>query len=161
MNKIIFTTLFLVTAVFGSSYNFVETRYSDALAKSMELRGVITFNDGLTIEYENSDKALVYEDGELELLEDGEAIELDENEALKIAQYFEIIIMLYNGDESKMASEFEILKLDKKNVLTPKNELKKYMFKIELAKDKRELKEIVMHLSNYDKITISILDEIR
>ena len=161
MNKIIFTLLFFATAVFGSSYNFVETRYSDALAKSMQLSGIITFDDGLTIEYENSDKSLVYEDGELELLEDGEAVDLDENEALKIAQYFEIIIMLYNGDETKIASEFEILKLEDKSILSPKNELKKYMFKIELTKEKSNLKEIVMYLSNYDKITISILDEIR
>lgn len=161
MNKIIFTMLFLITVVSASSHNFEETRYSDALAKSMQLRGVITFDDGLTIEYENSDKSLVYEDGELELLEDGEAVDLDENEALKIAQYFEIIIMLNSGDESKIASEFEILKLDTKSILTPKNELKSYMFKIELTKEKSNLKEIVMYLSNYDKITISILDEIR
>lgn len=161
MKKIIITLLILVITAYASSYNFLETRYSDALAKSMELNGVITFNEGLKIAYNNSDRVLVYEDGELELLEDDESIELDEHEALKIAQYFEIILMLYNGDETKIASEFEIIHLDKKSILTPKNELKTYMFKIELTKEKKDLKKIVMYLSNYDKITISILDEVR
>jgi len=161
MMKIILTLLFLLTTSFASSYNFVETRYSDALAKSMQLQGIITFDTGLKIEYENSDKALVYEDGELELLEDGESVDLDEGEALKIAQYFEIILMLYNGNEKRIDEEFIVTKLDSKSMLIPKGELKEYMFKIELKRENNKLKEIVMFLSNYDKITISILDEIR
>jgi len=146
---------------YASSYNFLETRYSDALAKSMQLRGVISFIDGLKIAYNNSDRVLVYEDGELELLEDDESVDLDEGEALKIAQYFEIILMLYNGDEKRIDEEFIVTKLDSKSMLIPKGDLKEYMFKIELKREDKNLKEIKMFLSNYDKITISILDEIR
>lgn len=161
MIKIALLLLFLLSMSYGSSYNFIETRYSDALAKSMQLEGIITFSEGLQIEYKESDKRLLYEDDEVALFRGDEEIELDENEAVKIAQYFEIILMLYNGDESKIAAEFDLLQLDKKSILTPKNELKNYMFKIELTQEKSSLKEIVMHLSNYDIITISILDEIR
>ena len=160
MKKIIFILLIFLTTTYASSYNFLETRYSDALAKSMQLKGVITFDDGLKIEYENTSKALVYEDGELELLEDGESVDLDEGEALKIAQYFEIILMLYKGDEKRIAEEFIVTKLDSKSMLIPKGDLQEYMFKIELKQEDKNLKEIKMFLSNYDKITISILDEI-
>jgi len=161
MKKIIFTLLIFLTTTYASSYNFLETRYSDALAKSIQLKGVITFDDGLKIEYANSNRALIYEDGELDLLEDDESVDLDEGEALKIAQYFEIILMLYNGDEKRIQEEFIVTKLDSKSMLIPKGELKEYMFKIELKREHKKLKEIKMFLSNYDIITISILDEIR
>ena len=161
MIKITLLILILLTTSFASSYNFVETRYSDALAKSMHLKGVITFDDGLKIEYANSNRVLIYEDGELDLLDDGGSVDLDEGEALKIAQYFEIILMLYKGDEKRIQEEFIVTKLDSKSMLIPKGELKEYMFKIELKREYKKLKEIKMFLSNYDIITISILDEIR
>lgn len=159
MKKIVLILLMLVASASATSYNFIETRYSDALAKSMQLEGVISFGEGLRIEYKNSERTLLYEDGEVQLLDDGEAVALDESEALKLAQYFEIILMLYSGDEQRMSEEFLLTHLGSKTLLVPKGELASYMFKVELQKEKNSLKKIVMYLSNYDKISISILDE--
>lgn len=161
MKQIVLILLLLVSSTFATSYNFTETRYSDALERSMKLDGIIEFTEGLAIEYNNSGKSLLYEDGEVQLLEDGESIELDEGEALKIAQYFETVLMLYRGDKKRIEEEFVITPLEDKTLLAPKGELSSYMFKIELQRENKKLKEIVMYLSNYDKITISIHDEIR
>lgn len=161
MRKIVLVIFMMFSSVFANSYNFTETRYSDALERSKLLTGVISFGEGVQVEYKNSTQSLVYEDEELELLEDGESVELDESEALKIAQYFEIILMLYRGDEEKIQEEFIQTQLEKRTLLVPKTELSNYMFKIELKREEKQLKEIVMFLSNYDKITISIDDEIR
>ena len=161
MIKFITSYLFLTTLLVASSYNFSETRYSDALDKSMTIKGEITFKvDGLAIKYTQSDRALNYEDGELEYYQNGELVELDEVEAIKIAEYFEIIILLYSGDEDALNAAFEVTKEGAFSFLIPLGEMKNHISKIKLKRDTQNLKMIKLFLSNEDKITISIEDEI-
>ncbi len=162
MIKFITSFLFLATFLVASSYNFSETRYSDALNKSMILKGEITFKvDGLAIKYTQSNRALNYEDGELEYFDDGELVEMGEEEAMKIAQYFEIIILLYSGDEDALNSAFEVTKEGEFSLLTPLGEIKEHISKIKLKRGDEKLQMIKLFLSNSDNITISIEDEIR
>jgi len=96
----------------AKSYHFTETRYSDAVGKSINLQGIISFGDeSLEILYKKSDKRLVYEDEELSMYEGEEEIGLDENEAMKIAQYFEIIILLYETNILFASYSFIVLNL--------------------------------------------------
>jgi len=162
MIKFIIISLFLLTSLFGTSYNFSETRYSDALEKSMTLKGEISFiKDGLKIKYKESNRVLNYEDGELEYFQDGELLEIGEEEAMKIAQYFEIIILLYSGDEDALNSAFEVRNEGAFSFLIPLGEMKNHISKIKLKRGDRKLQMIKLFLSNLDNITISIEDEIR
>ena len=157
-------TLFVImlTSVMATSYNFSETRYSDAFDESVTLSGEISFlPDGLNIKYNNSDKALHYENGDLNYLQNGESVEISEEEAARIVQYFEIIILLYSGDEDSLHREFSVSKDKDRVVLIPLNEMKNYINKIELKKEDKQLKVLKLFLSNSDNITISIEDEIR
>ena len=162
MIKLFTFLVIMLSSVMATSYNFSETRYSDAFDESMTLKGEISFlEDGLSIKYNNSDKALHYENGDLTYLQNGENIEISEEEAARIIQYFEIIILLYSGDENSLNREFSVIKEENRLFLTPLNEMKNYISKIELKKEEKQLKMIKLFLSNSDNITISIEDEIR
>ena len=157
-------TLFVImfSSLMATSYNFSETRYSDAFDESMTLSGEITFlQEGLSIKYDNSDRALHYERGDLAYMQNGESVEISEEEVTRIVQYFEIIILLYSGDEDSLNREFSVTKEKNILVLTPLNEIKNYINKIELKKEEKQLKMLKLFLSNSDHITISIEDEIR
>jgi len=157
-------TLFIImlSSLMATSYNFSETRYSDAFNESISLSGEISFlQDGLSIKYKNSDKSLHYENGDLSYLQNGKSIEISEEEATRIIQYFEIIILLYSGDENSLNREFSVTKEKDRFFLTPLSEMKNYISKIELKKEEKQLQMIKLFLSNSDNITISIEDEIR
>ena len=162
MIKFLVLFVMLLSSLFARSYNFSETRYSDAFDESVTLNGEISFlPEGLSIKYNNSDKALHYENGDLNYLQNGESVEISEEEAARVVQYFEIIILLYSGDEESLHREFSVTKEKDKLVLTPLNEMKNYINKIELKKEDKQLKVLKLFLSNSDNITISIEDEIR
>ena len=162
MIKTLLTLLLLVGFVMAKSYHFSEERYSDALAKSIQLQGIISFGDAsLEILYKKSDNRLIYEDEELSMYEGEDEIELDADEAMKIAQYFEIIILLYEGDDEKLQENFRSEKEGEKTLLFPKTEMKEYIKKIELTHKNEYLKSLKLYLVNDDTIKISIEDEIR
>ena len=164
MSILRYVTIFLFCSVvlFAESYHFVETRYSDALGRSMELRGVISLSkESLAIRYDESDKLINYEDEELSITEDGEELELGDEEQMKLSQYFELVLLLFNGDEKTLSKEFGITTTQEGQTLVPRTELSEYIRKIELKKEGKKLKTLKMFLSNDDKIKISIDDEVR
>ena len=161
MIKFLITLLFLVTALVAKTYNFSELRYSDALERTMTLKGQISFEESaLAIKYSNTNRALNYEDGELEYLEDSQIVEISEEESMKIAQYFEIILLLYSGDKDALNAAFEIKEEDGFSFLTPKGELKNHIKKIKIKRGTLRLESIKLFLSNDDTINISIENEV-
>jgi hypothetical protein len=161
MSKIIILILsFLIAS--ADSFNFSELRYSDALDRSIELKGEIGFlQNGLSINYKKSKKTLHLEDGELLYSEDGQNISLDGSKAQKIIQYFEIIILLHSGDDKLLNTMFDVESNANKTLLRPKESLRHFVTSIEIVKNEQNLKEIKLFLKNSDKITIKIDDEIR
>lgn len=161
MNKIIVFTLLTVTFLMAKSYHFKETRYSNAIQKSMNLSGEISFfEDGLEIKYDNSEKLLLYEDGDVEFMNGEEEILLSNEEYIKLAQYFEIILLINNNNEIELQEVFKIQKNSKNIVLTPHTDLKEYMSRVELKREELYLKELKIFLRNSDIIKISIENEI-
>ena len=161
VKHLLLMSLVLSLHLYASSYNFSEVRYSDALGKSMTLRGVISFGDAsLEIFYDESKKKLHYEDEELSIYEDDEELEVDDGEAMKIAQYFEIIILLYSADKEELNEEFKVEKEGSKTILYPKDEMQDYINKIELLHKNDDLKSLKLFLTNDDTIKIDIEDEV-
>ncbi len=161
MSKIIIL-IFSFLIANASTFNFTELRYSDALDKSMELHGEISFLEhGLSIDYKKAKKSLHLQNGKLLYKEDGQEISLEQSQSEQITQYLETIILLHSGDEQLLRSMFDVETLGKKTMLTPKGSVRYFVNSIELLKDEKELKEIKLFLKNSDKITIKIDDEIR
>ena len=161
MSKIILLILsFLIAS--ADSFNFTELRYSDALDRSIELRGEISFlQNGLAINYKESKKSLHLLDGKLLYTEGSQEVELDESKREKITQYFEILILLHSGDDKLLKTMFDVQTNTNKTVLKPNGALRHFVTSIDLLKSEENLKEIKLFLKNSDYIIINIDDEIR
>lgn len=150
-----------ISLALSSSFNFSEVRYSDAIDKSIEFHGKITFlEDGLFIEYKDINKSLKYSADSLAYVQDGQKIKLSEVEAQKIIQYFNVLMLLHSDNEELLSTQFSIEKLQDKSILKPKGDLEKFIKKIEIIKIDNMLKEVKLFLKNNDTIKISIQDEI-
>ena len=153
-------SFFINTLLFAQSYNFSELRYSDAIGKYSQVDGKIEFTkEGLNIEYPKKKKKLVYDGQSVTLLQDSKELELKEQQEQYMMQYFEILKMLHEGDESELKEEFEVEKREYKTLLTPTSTLKYYINSIELIKENTLLSYVKLFLKNNDTITIHIENE--
>lgn len=161
MFKIIFSLLVYVNLLVANTFGFSELRYSDATGKYIQNDGQITFlKDGLKIFYPKGLKLLHYEDDSLVYKENKEEIQLNEMQAQQIMRYFDMIILIHQGDEKAYEEIFEVHKKGDIMQLTPLGDLKNYISKIELLKYASHPKHIKLFLQNNDSITINIDDEI-
>lgn len=161
MSKIIILILTFLIAN-ADSFNFTELRYIDALDKSIELRGEISFfKNGLSINYKESKKSLHLKEEKLTYIQDGKDMTLDESKKQKIIQYFEIIILLHNSDEKLLKTMFDIEIGGEKTLLKPKGTMRHFVTHIELVQKENNLKKIKLFFKNSDYIIIKIDDEIR
>lgn len=159
MIKKVLLSLLLVGSVFAQSYDFTELRYSDAIDRYTQLEGKITFNtDGLNISYPQSARKLDYKDDTLVYYENGKEVSLPDMQASKMMQYFDILSLLHNGDESELEDMFEIENESNRKILKPLGSIKNYINYIELRKEDNRLQFIKLFLQNNDTISININD---
>ena len=162
MIRTLLVFLLLVRCAFADTYHFTEIRYSDATELSTQLEGEIDFHEhGLDIKYPKSARELKYKNNTLVYLEENKEIALEEVQASQIMQYFDVLILLHNGDESELQEIFEIHNSAEKTLLKPKGTLKYYIDTIELFQEQKRLKRVKLFLKNNDEISIDIDDEIR
>lgn len=152
-------SLLLVSSVFAQSYNFIELRYSDAINRYTQLEGKISFNkSGLNIAYPQSAREIDYKDDTLVYYENDKEVSLPDMQVSKMMQYFDILSLLHNGDESELKDLFEIENQESGNILKPLGSIKNYINYIELRKDDNKLQYIKLFLQNNDTISITIND---
>ncbi|MEN8302461.1 MAG: hypothetical protein ABFQ64_00150 [Campylobacterota bacterium] len=160
--RILFLMFLFISSLLSDSFNFSEVRYSDALERSIKLKGEITFEkNSLHIKYNDSERSILYKDSVLTLKENDRTVELEEAELQRVSQFFEILLLLHSGDESALNDKFDMQRFEDKSMLIPKGYIGNFVQKIELKKLNKELKEVSLFLKNSDYITISIEDEIR
>ncbi len=161
MFKIIIGLILFTNLIVAGSFNFTETRYSDALDKSQKLEGQIEFlKNSLKIIYPKTQRELEYADDVLTYKENSKEIELDQKQQEQIMRYFDIIIMLHHGDESVLEEMFEVSKEDDITLLVPTGVMKNYITKIELKKESKFLSFVKFYFKNSDYIAINIDDEV-
>jgi outer membrane lipoprotein-sorting protein len=161
MFKAVLIASIFVSLALSSSFNFNEVRYSDAIERSIEFSGKITFlKDGLFIAYKDINKSLKYSADSLVYMQDNQVLKLDEQETQKITEYFNVLMLLHGNNEDLLSTQFFIEKLQDKSILKPKGDLGKFIERIELVKIENMLKEVKIFLKNNDTIKISIHDEI-
>lgn len=162
MFKIFFSLLITINLLIAASFNFSEVRYSDAIGKHIQLNGQITFlENGLKIYYPKNARSLHYENDSLIYKEHGEEIALGSLQAGQIMSYFDMLILLHNGDEKAYDGMFEVEKKDDIIMLKSIGSIKNYVTNIEMLKEKDILKQVKLFLKNDDTITITIDDEIQ
>lgn len=160
--KLFILLVVFISSLYSQSYNFTETRYSDAFGKSMELKGVIHFKENaLKINYETNNREIVYKDSLLSVSQDGEALDAPKRQAQSMGIFFQTILLLHSNDEASLSERFSVIQEENKTLLNPKGNLSYYVKKLTLVKIKEQLKEVALFLNNGDHITISIEDEIR
>jgi len=151
----------LVSLLYSKTYNFIETRYSDALNKEIKLKGSIDFVDnGLHILYKNSGVELLYKNGEFTYIQDGKEKVMDTNERLYIAGFFRIISLIHKNDFKLLANKFAIQDNGEIMILSPKGEEKDFIQKIKILKKLQVVTNITLYLKNGDFIDIGIGNEI-
>ncbi|MFT5835725.1 MAG: hypothetical protein ACI9RG_000618 [Sulfurimonas sp.] len=161
MSKIIIL-IFSFLIANANTFNFTELRYSDALGRSMELHGEISFfKNGLSINYVDAKKTLQLKDSILTYKEDMQVVPLDEERSEQITQYLETVLLLHSGDDELLNSMFDIETINEKSILKPIGSIRYFVSSIELSKDKNTIKEVKLFLKNSDEITIKIDNEIR
>ena len=160
--KLFIILLTLVSILFARTYNFTETRYSDAFDDSVHLKGLIEFQENsLKINYENDNREILYEDSALVIKQNEELLDIDEYQAQKVSSFFEVLLLLYGNNTALLEKHFIVKHRDTTIVLTPRDGLLKDIEKLTLQKPAGELKEVKLFLKNSDYIKISIEDEIR
>ncbi len=146
--------------LFAQGYNFTELRYSDAINRYVQLEGKITFyKDGLDIEYPKTAKELNYKDGVLLYLENNKEVALNELQTSKVTQYFDILTLIHNGNESELKEMFSIKHNSDEDILKPLGIIKHYIKYIILRKAKNSLQYIKLFFQNNDTISITIHDQ--
>lgn len=159
MLKKFFILLLLIGGLSAKTYNFTELRYSDAINKSKQLEGSITFTPiGLIINYPKNGKTLEYRNGNLRYFENNEEISLNNLQKMKIIQYFDILKMVHNNDMSEIQEMFKVENKDNMELLKPIGSLKNYIHDVQIIRKKGVLRSIKLFLKNNDTISINIDD---
>ena len=160
--KLFILLVVFISSLFSQSYNFTETRYSDAFGRSMHLQGIIYFEkNSLKINYKNDKREILYKDSILGITQDGKALSIHSNQQQSMRIFFEVLLMIYNDDQDALAERFTLTQEENKTLLNPIGDLSQYIEKVTLVKQQEELKEVALFLKNADHITISIENEIR
>ena len=160
--KLFLLLLVLISSLFSKTYNFTETRYSDAFDSSLDLEGIISFKkNGLKINYENENREILYEDSLLIIKENEKVLDIDAMQIQSVSSFFEILFMIYNNDETILKENFILKNIGNRIELYPKNNLSQHIEIISVLKVKEQTKEVKLFLKNGDSITIRIDDEIR
>lgn len=161
MRRTLFVFLFCGSLLFSQSYKFSEERYSDAIERSVILSGEIEFSKNtLSIEYIQNDTEIVYEDGIISLSQNKELRDLDPLQEQQMARYFDILLLLHEGNAALLEQEFLVTKKGDEILLLPKGEAAKLLEKIVLKGFGKDLKEVKLFMKNLDRVTIKIEDEI-
>ncbi len=159
--KIILFVLLLTSIVFSKTYEFTETRYSNALDKERKLYGVIDFLDkGVRIKYNDTDIELLYKDGDFEYLKGGEKLTLQEGQKSYLTNFFNIIYLIHKNNFQKLSNNFSVVRKENMIILYPTDVSKEYVEKLKIAQTNKQVDQITLYLKNGDYIDIGIGNEI-
>jgi len=139
---------------------FTEVRYSDAFDKNITLQGDIEFFEyGVSIKYNDTNKSIFYDDGDLTLYENEKALPLEPMQAEQMGAFFDILLLLHSNNSRLIDENFVQEEKKEYTILIPKGEMQDYLQKIKLQRHKGRLSFIKLFLKNSDTITIKIGNE--
>lgn len=156
-----YIVLCLLLFSLSHAVGFTELRYSDAFGKTKKLFGDISFSKyGVTINYKDVNKSIVYNDGELEIYDNKKQIQLNEYQKERMGAFFDILILIHSNDAREIKENFDVVDKGSVETLFPKDDIKEYLKKIELKREEDGFSYIKLFFNNNDTIEIKLDNEV-
>ncbi len=154
-----FGSLFITTALLWSAHSFKEHRYIYSIDKHLELSGSIVFeSDKMEIYYtEPQIRRIVYDGSSMDTYEHDiltQHIDLASQPMMQL--YMRFIFQLYQGNFKVLEENFNIVYEDDTVRLTPIPPADKVIVSVEVIRQNKVIKKIMMKMSNGDEITLDI-----
>lgn len=152
--------LFVAISLKAESLAFNETRYINALDKTLTLSGIISFdNESIKITYkEPQQKTILYRD-EILTIDDGKNSKTISITSEPVMGYFFMVIKAIHDENHTLLDTFFTTEyFDTYTKLTPKELVAKYVQEVLFYKNKENLKFLKMVATSQDRIEIEVLD---
>lgn len=153
MLKVLLITSLFINILMAQTIAFKEDRFFQALNNSVFKKGFITFENGsIQLQYDNSTQIFLFKENQLKETSSNTLIN---NPASVI--YFTILQALFNEDLETLEYYFTLKTTETTYTLTPKEQIRNYIDKIEYEKNKHQLLQLRITLKNSDRIIIEPL----
>jgi len=159
MFKIVSMMIFCMMVSNASIIHFEEEKYIDVLGNSIRKKGTLEFaQDTIKLQYQNSNRVLIYKDDNLQIQIDDEIQNINLNNQIALKMLFLLMQAIYTNDIEMIKEYFFIQKENDTTLLTPKENIKNYILSVEFKKN-TQLEFIKVSMRNKNIITIRELDD--
>ncbi len=158
MFRIVFSFLLAIMPLLSQTIHFYEEKYYDALGKTFDKKGKITFaGEKIQIVYDD-DTTVTYTGDFLYIQKEGETKKLDLSKKPAAKMFFLLFEAIYFNKQKVLNSYFISQNLKGIMVLTPRENVSRYINIVRYEKIKNKLKFLEIKLTNKDWVQIEELD---
>jgi hypothetical protein len=158
MFRIVFAFLLAIMPLLSQTIHFYEEKYYDALGKTFDKKGKITFaGEKIQIVYDD-DTMVTYTGDFLYMQKEGKTKKLDLNKKPAAKMFFLLFEAIYFDKQKVLKSYFISQNLKGIIVLTPRENVSRYINIVRYKKLKTKLKFLEIKLTNKDWVYIEELD---
>lgn len=152
--------LFTALSLKAEDLAFTESRYINALDKTLTLSGNINFdNERIKIVYkEPHQKTILYEDETLTIDDGKNSKTISINSEPVMGYFFMVIKAIHDENYTFLDTFFTTEHFDTYTKLTPKEVVAQYLQEVLFYKNKENLKFLKMVTTAQDRIEIEVLD---
>lgn len=159
MFRVVFIFLLLVISLCSQTLHFSEVKYYDALGKTFDKQGKITFaGEKVQIVYDDDNTTVTYTGDFLYTEKEGKTKKLDLSKKPAAKMFFLLFEAIYFNKQKVLKSYFTSQNLKGIIVLTPKENISRYISIVQYKKIKDKLKFLEIKLMNKDWVRIEELD---
>ncbi len=158
MFRVVFIFLLLVISLFSQTIHFSEEKYYDALGKTFDKQGKITFSgEKIQIVYDDN-TTVIYTGDFLYMQKEGKTKKLDLSKKPAAKMFFLLFEAIYFDKQKVLKSYFTSQNLKGTIVLAPRENISRYISIVQYKKIKNKLKFLEIKLTNKDWVHIEELD---
>lgn len=155
----VFLVCFFMIFVNAETIHFQEEKYIEVIGNSFYKKGTLEFEDTrIKLQYNNSDKILIYDNDSLVLVEKEQQIKLDQDKQIVIKMVFLLIGSIYHNDMQTLEEFFTINPKENETLLIPKEGVSRYIQTIRFSKKNQRLNYLEFIMQNGDITTIKQID---
>ncbi len=159
MFRIVFAFLLAIMPLLSQTIHFYEEKYYDALGKTFDKKGKITFaGEKIQIVYDDDNTMVTYTGDFLYMQKEGKTKKLDLSKKPAAKMFFLLFEAIYFDKQKVLKSYFISQNLKGIIVLTPRENVSRYINIVRYKKLKNKLKFLEIKLTNKDWVYIEELD---
>jgi len=158
MFRIVFAFLLAIMPLLSQTIHFYEEKYYDALGKTFDKKGKITFaGEKIQIVYDDN-TTVTYTGDFLYMQKEGKTKKLDLSKKPAAKMFFLLFEAIYFDKQKVLKSYFISQNLKGIIVLTPRENVSRYINIVRYKKIKNKLEFLEIKLTNKDWVHIEELD---